>query len=253
MYKPQEVLEIAGYAAEIVMKNGGETYRAEEMINYICKGLGMENISSYVTPTGLIISVSQPGEPPETIVKRIKERLYNLEKVSLVNDFSRNIIIKKWGHETALQYLHEIDKRKPGVNTSGVIFASALASGVFTLFLGGLLADATASFLASLIIQGAIFLSVIKEVNFFPELMGGFFAGFLSIILVKNGLGQNLDLIVIGAIIPLVPGIPLTNGIRDAIKGELVSGMVRTFEAFWISVAIAAGVAASFYLLGQGV
>jgi uncharacterized membrane protein YjjP (DUF1212 family) len=91
---------------------------------------------------------------------------------------------------------------------------------------------------------------LVREINFFSEFLGGFLAVLMGISFVKAGLGQSLDGIVIGAIIPLVPGIAITNAVRDVVKGELLSGVVRTFEAFWISVAIAAGVAASFYLFG---
>lgn len=250
MYKTQEVLDIAGYAAELMMKNGGETYRVEEMVTYICAGLGMENISSFATPTGLIISISQSGNPPETIVKRLKKRETNLEKVSLVNDFSRKIITEKWSYEEAHQRLKNIDQKKEYLGTAGVIIASGIVSGAFTLFIGGLWIDTVPSIISSIIIQSAILFTLIEEVNFLSDFLGGLVAGFLGIQFVNMGLGVNLDLIVIGAIIPLVPGIPLTNGIRDAIKGELLSGITRTFEAFWISVAIAAGVAASFYLFG---
>jgi uncharacterized membrane protein YjjP (DUF1212 family) len=249
-YKPQEILEVAGFAAEVMMKNGGETYRVEEMIAYLCAGAGMDKISSFVIPTGIVISVSHRGGAPETIVVRLRERGINLEKVSLVNDFSRNMATKKWHYGEAMERLRQIDSASNSYNKYLVILTAAMASGLFTLFLGGTGMDAGASFMTSLVIQSLIFFSLVREINFFSEFLGGFLAVLLGISFVKAGLGQSLDSIVIGAIIPLVPGVAVTNAVRDVVKGELLSGVVRTFEAFWISVAIAAGVAASFYLFG---
>lgn len=39
----------------------------------------------------------------------------------------------------------------------------------------------------------------------------------------------------------LVPGLAITNAIRDTISGDLVSGISRAVEAFLIAIAIAAG------------
>ena len=47
-------------------------------------------------------------------------------------------------------------------------------------------------------------------------------------------LGQHLDPIIIGSIMPLVPGVAITNAIRDTIQGDLVAGNSRATEAFLI-------------------
>jgi len=50
------------------------------------------------------------------------------------------------------------------------------------------------------------------------------------------------DNIVVGGIIPLVPGVAITNAIRDVIAGDLLSGLSRGLEAALTSVAISMGV-----------
>ncbi len=54
-------------------------------------------------------------------------------------------------------------------------------------------------------------------------------------------IGIKLDTIIIGGIMLLVPGLAITNAMRDMMSGDLVSGTARAIEAFLISVAIAAG------------
>ena len=48
--------------------------------------------------------------------------------------------------------------------------------------------------------------------------------------------------IITGAIMPLLPGLAITNAIRDTVNGDLVSGVARTAEALLTAIAIAAGV-----------
>ena len=41
---------------------------------------------------------------------------------------------------------------------------------------------------------------------------------------------------------PLLPGVPFIKGVRDLIAGDLMSGVVRFFDATIIFISIAAGV-----------
>jgi len=60
--------------------------------------------------------------------------------------------------------------------------------------------------------------------------------------LLNLGLGNNINSIIIGTIMPLVPGISLTNAIRDILEGDFLSGSARILDAILIAVAIATGV-----------
>ena len=53
---------------------------------------------------------------------------------------------------------------------------------------------------------------------------------------------MNIGALIIGGIMPLLPGLSMTNAIRDTINGDLVSGSARALEALLACVAIAAGV-----------
>ena len=56
------------------------------------------------------------------------------------------------------------------------------------------------------------------------------------------GVACSLDKVIIGGIIPLVPGIALTNGVRDIAGCDYLSGTIRGIEALLIGAAIALGV-----------
>src|SRR5690554_4650669 len=86
--KLMKVLKLSG---QIILENGGETYRAEETIQYIGNSLGVKEIDSLATPTGIYITISLDGIDNHTVIKRIKKRTIHLEKLYEVNNLSRQI------------------------------------------------------------------------------------------------------------------------------------------------------------------
>jgi uncharacterized membrane protein YjjP (DUF1212 family) len=60
---------------------------------------------------------------------------------------------------------------------------------------------------------------------------------------------MHIDKVIIGSVMPLVPGLPITNAVRDLMAGDLVSGLARGAEAFFSAFAIGAGIAVTLALL----
>ena len=58
----------------------------------------------------------------------------------------------------------------------------------------------------------------------------------------KFGLGEHLEFMIIGSIMPLIPGYAFTNAIREIADGDYISGSVRMLDALLIFVCIAIGV-----------
>ncbi|NLD32891.1 MAG: threonine/serine exporter family protein, partial [Trichococcus flocculiformis] len=59
------------------------------------------------------------------------------------------------------------------------------------------------------------------------------------------------DTIIISAIMPLLPGTVLTNGIRDTFRGDYMSGAAKILEAFVIAIFIAIGIGAGLVVGGE--
>ena len=45
-----EILQVAMFAGQMILENGGETYRVEETIWRICKIYGADEAESFATP-----------------------------------------------------------------------------------------------------------------------------------------------------------------------------------------------------------
>ena len=63
-------------------------------------------------------------------------------------------------------------------------------------------------------------------------------------------LDVNMDVTIISAIMPLVPGAAITTAIRDTLQGDYMAGGAKAIEAFIKAVAIVVGVALGMLLMG---
>jgi uncharacterized membrane protein YjjP (DUF1212 family) len=84
------------------------------------------------------------------------------------------------------------------------------------------------------------------EIRFLAEFIGSFFIGISAFLLIYNGIGNEMDKVIIGSVMPLVPGLHITNAVRDLMSGHLLSGVSKGIEATLTAFAIGAGVALTF-------
>ena len=128
------------------------------------------------------------------------------------------------------------------------IFASALGSAGFCAIFGGGIVDCAVSFVCGLLLWiyiialGNRYMSKITS-----NIAGGMLVSLLCIVCHHLGIG-HLGNIITGAIIPLVPGVPFTNGIRDLANEDYIAGATRLLDALMVFLCIAAGVSFAFML-----
>jgi len=88
------------------------------------------------------------------------------------------------------------------------------------------------------------------KIKFFAEILSSTLIGLLAYFLVNVGLGSSLDKIIIGSVMPLVPGVLITNAVRDLMAGDLVSGLARGAEGLFTSLGLGVGIAVVIALFG---
>jgi len=239
----KKTLVLALYAAEIMLKNGGETYRVEDTIIRICKAANISYVEAFVTPTGIFISVDE-GKKDEYVfsfIKRIKNRTIDLDKVSQVNDFSRRFTTTDLTIEEGMEILRKID-RAPKYNKYLRLLGAGVSSAFFALMLQSTIYDFISSFLIGMCVYLSVaFVENLQSNLFIQNLIGGSVASLLAILAVYMHLGTNIDKIVISSIMFLLPGVAITNAVRDSISGDLLSGLARAAEAFIIAISVAVG------------
>lgn len=241
MDRSDKILHIAAEAGRIILQSGGETYRVEETILRICYAFDVKQADSFVTPTGIMLSITDENDKTISLVKRISIRTVNLEKISKVNDLSRAIDTKSLSLEYVEKKLKEIDFIQ-GYNDKALLIASSFSAGFFSLLFGGTFRDFFVSLFIGFIIKiMSIALNNIRINEFFINSLGGAIAALIALVSVHLNLGQNEDKIIIGSIMLLAPGLIITNAIRDTIAGDLLSGISRAVEAIFVAIAVAVG------------
>jgi len=237
-----KVIQVCLLAGKIMLQNGGETYRVEDTMMRIAAACGLPDSHSFVMPTGIIFAIN--GSASTTRLIRISERSTDLQKVTLANDISRKISGGELSIEDAHALLEKIDRARLTYSVWLQIVAAALASGCFLIMFQGKWSDFLAAVLAGGLGFGAVvYLHRLLNIKFFAELLASLIIGTVSHLCVVYGFGHDLDKIIIGSVMPLVPGLLLTNAVRDLMAGHLVSGISKGAEAFLTAFAIGAGVA----------
>lgn len=236
-----EVVECCLLAGKLMLQGGAETYRVEDTMMRIAATFGFKNSHSYVTPTGIIFAVDQMEA---TRIIRITERSTDLQKVTLVNSVSRSIASKEITLQQANAELQKIESTTHAYPILIQIAAAAISSACFLImFKGGWYDFLPALFTGGLGFIFFIYVNRAVNLKFFSEFLSSFLIGLLAVFFVKTGMGQELDKIIIGSVMPLVPGLLITNAVRDLMAGHLVSGLSKGAEAFLTAFAIGAGVA----------
>ena len=228
-------------AGRIMMESGAETYRVEDTMIRMAVSQNMVNSHCFVTPTGIMFS---PSEELATRFVRINNRSTDLERVALVNSVSRKLVSGEYTLQQAYDEMLIIDQTNYRSSIWIQTLAASVASACFFILLGGSWINIPFAFVIGGI--GFIIVETIlaeTRVKIFAEFIGAFVVGILASIAVYSGYATNLDTLIIGSIMPLVPGLLITNAVRDLMAGHFVSGLSKGAEAFLTAFAIGAGIA----------
>lgn len=245
----ERVLDLAVAAGELLLRNGAETYRVEDTVKRICMKEAFLETEVFVFPTGIIVNGIYSGRRL-TRMKQVTERDINLTIISRVNSLSRCFAAGKLTVSEALGEIDRILTTGCGFDKLVVTGAGALASGAATILLGGSWPDFWPAIVATALVRLAAGLTIVNLAYILRLYLAGALAGLIGSVFVHAGFGLHVDKIIVGAVLPLVPGVALTNAIRDFISGDLMSGTTRLAEALLVAAAIAggAGVGLGFYL-----
>lgn len=236
-----KMAEIATETAQIVLQSGGETHRVENIIHKVCHQFGYEKVESFVTPTGIFLSVWDDQDHVATSIKRISSRTVDLDKIARMSKLCNDIRARGISPEQYEQEMHALELRKVYPLFIQILFGGISAS-FYSLLFGGNWVGFGIAFMTGLCVA---FSSRFLYRYHFNIFLINAFCGALAVFIARFAgtyiHGLQTDKIVIGTIMLLVPGLAITNAIRDTMAGDLVSGTARMVEAFFIAIAIAAG------------
>lgn len=246
----EAILTCALIIGKKMLISGAEVNRVEDTVTRILKAYGAKKIDVFTITSSMVVTVTFEGISPLTQTRRITGYNTNFNKIDQFNNLSRFICENTPDADYIMKEIERIDQQDEyGFWTK--VFACALIAGSFTLFFGGCFSDALiSSVIAALLRLSLKFTEKIGLNMVFSNIILSFLASALAYLSVLSGLGISADKIIIGNIMILIPGIALTNSIRDLIGGDIIAGTLRFSEACLIALAIAGGYILTLFTFG---
>lgn len=248
-----DVLMTAMEAGHILLENGAEVFRVEETMLRIARHYGMEDEDFFVLSNGIFTtggSWRRGYQESFARVQHIPMHATSLDKVVEINQLSRDVEAGKYTLNELQEKLKEI-REMPGKSHLGQIIASGIGAGCFCILFGGDFADAFASAAAGLVLYLFLLklsIPVLHLSKITENICGGALVTIICILFSGIGFGHDFNHMIIGAVIPLVPGVAFVNGIRDIADRNYISGIVRLVDALLVFICVALGVGIIFSL-----
>ena len=216
--KQTELAECLLDMGALLLDCGAEISRVEETIVRMGRAYGARHVDVFVIPSIISLTMEFTDEESITETRRIYSSagtdFYRLEKL---NDLSRACCAEPIPlNEMRARLEHVASGKKP----DNVIFwGSILAAGGFAVFFGGSIWDALATSVFAIVI--CLLQKKLNMCELVPKL--------------------HMDMILIGDIMLLIPGIAMTNAIRNMLGGNTISGVIRLTESLIWAAALAGG------------
>ena len=240
------LLELATDLGYELAMCGAETFRVEESINRILSTYGVTS-EVFSIPNCLIVSIETPEGELMTRMRRIGYHGNDLDGIECFNAISRAICNRKPPLEEARGWLDYHPKLRKSYSVPMELLGNALGAFGFAIFFGGGGIDALMAAFCGLVV-GILnrSMSNMKANPFFKTITSAFIMAAMAYSMHGLGLTGNVDAVVIGTLMILVPGLLFTNAMRDIIYGDTNSGVNRIVQVLLIAMAIALGVAAGW-------
>lgn len=246
----QQVAQVARLAARLILECGGETYRAEDTAYRIAHTFGFES-DIIAFPTGLTMTVYKEGDQGgdvSSVIARVEKNSTNMTRLDQVNTVSRALCSGQITLDGAMAQLKDIQRQKGLTNGKSVLYAGFSAA-MFALMFGGGIFEFLASGICGALIQLVLCYSPDQAGMPISSLIGGFLAALLALIMNSIcGGGGNVNMTIVSTLMPFLPGLALTNAIRDSMRGDLLSGGARLGQALTRAVVLAGGAGAAVWL-----
>lgn len=233
----KEKIRLLCLAAQMVLENGGETYRVEETAMRMASGLGLSDVNVVAFPTSIFVNVNGHSR-----IRRITHRGTNTQRLSRINDVSRRVEHGELSADAAEAALQEI-AADPGWHPLTLTVGYGISAASFSLLFGGTWGSVFAALLTGMLIQSLqpVFAHLAMGTLLF-NFCGGFIGALLCQLCAHLSAAIDVNAAIIGAIMPMLTGLLMTTAVRDTMYGDLISGIARAVEALLLASCVALGV-----------
>lgn len=227
---------------------GAETYRVEESVKRIMAAYNTD-AEVFAITNCLIVGLTTPEGSTMTRMRRIGFHGNDLEGVEHYSNLSRKICKLTPEPKIVAKWLDETEQDRKSYKFATYILGHYIAAFGFAVLFGSSVTDALLAGLCGIVI-GFVnkILDKMKVNSFFNTMACAFLMSVLAYTMGALNIAHNTDTVVIGALMLLVPGLLITNAMRDIIFGDTISGVNRIVQVLLVATAIVLGTGAAWNL-----
>ena len=239
------ILERAIDIGQRMLVTGAEVSRVERTINFICRAYGVRHVDVMVITTSIIVTLRGADIGVLTQMRRVPGQNFDFQRLKALNQLSREICAHPMTSDEIKERIREIDTMET-ISLKASLFYWALIAASFSAFFGGRLEDAVCAGIVGVFLRLLQYLLGKTKLNpYFALVLLSFVGGILANSFMWFGMDIHPAAINMGNIMPVIPGLALMNSIRDMFNQETISGLLKSAEAFILSLLIATGFAFS--------
>lgn len=197
----------------------------ERLVTELATQLGMAEVQVSSLPTQLNLAIGIPGQQ-RVVLLRTTPAPVNLERIVRLDSVAREVKAGTIGPREASVRIDAIARSPLPYPGPMVVFAYCLAAAGAVLLFGEDLPEAVTAAVAGLAV-GAIALvrSRVRELDLAAELVSALIAGFIAQVASARIWPLDPRVSTLGAVVVLLPGFTLTQGVRELQTRNLLSGL----------------------------
>ena len=248
----QRILEGILDIGEAMLCSGAENFRLDDTMYRMCKSYGFKRYDVFVIPSNIQITVETPEGEILTQIRHIESTGINYDRLDYMNNLARYVC----AHTPDADELHrryvEVMNRKE--QPLWLTYLAGIMGGTgFAVFFGCGMTDAFVAVLVSfMIVFVGNWLGKREDNLLIYNLILAFLSETVIIGMASLGIGTHPDRIMIGIVMLLISALSTTNGIREILQRDFLSGLINIMNSILGASGIAFGIAIAMKLLGEG-
>lgn len=238
-------------AGEMLLTAGAEVSRVEDTMRRLSRAYGFKRTDVFTITSSMVVTIHTADGDSMTQTRRIIRRETDMYKIERVNALSRSVCKNPIPPEKLKQELEKIQSI-PTYSAPVMAVTYVITAAAFAVFFGGAFRDGAAAGICGLVLFAVI--TAGNRISLQPVVQTIFASAAMCLtafVLVRLGLGQSANSIIIGNIMLLIPGVPLMTSVRDMIMGDTITGALGVCEAIIRAMAIAMGCAIVLLQFGR--
>ena len=234
---------------EEMLRSGAENFRLEDSLYRMCKSYGFKRYDVYAIPSNLQITVETPEGEIITQIRHIESTDIDFDRLDYLNNLSRYVCTNKPDEKVFREKFQEVmdrEQQHPAVK----YFAGVMGGTGFAVFFGCNPTDAVVAVIVSLMIVVVGDWLGKRESNLLVyNMILSFLSEIIILTAIRLGIGGHPDRVMIGIVMLLISGLGVTNGIRDVLQRDFISGALHIMNSMLGAAGIAFGIALAIMLL----